>query len=54
MPTIKLETYYAFFDGPARWKAGIRIPQDTIAQLRLNLHFKIREQGPHLAAAHVN
>jgi hypothetical protein len=46
-----IKAYYAIFDGPARWKAEIRIPQETIAPLRkLNLHFKIRERGQPLAA----
>jgi hypothetical protein len=50
-----IKAYYAIFDGLARWKEGIRIPQEIVAPLRkLNLHFKVRERGQTLAATHAN
>jgi hypothetical protein len=47
--------YYAIFDGPARWKAGLRIPQEALAPARkLNLSFKVRARGKPLVTTHLN
>jgi hypothetical protein len=48
-----LKQYYAIFDGPARWKAEVRIPQEALAPARkLNLSFKVRERGKPLVTTH--
>ena len=50
-----IKQYYAIFDGPVRWKAGVRIPQEPLAPPRkLNLSFKVRERGKPLATTHLN
>ena len=49
-----IKQYYAIFNGPARWKAGIRTPQESLAQRKLNLSFKVRERGKPLATTHLN
>ncbi|HEY0256892.1 MAG TPA: hypothetical protein VGC39_05565 [Candidatus Methylacidiphilales bacterium] len=50
-----IKQYYAIFDSPARWKAGIRTPQEALAPAKkLNLSFKIRERGKPLASPHLN
>ena len=50
-----IRKYYAIFDGPARWKAGVRTPQEALAPARkLNLSFKVRERGKPLATTHLN
>jgi len=50
-----IKQYYAIFDGPARWKAGIRTPREALAPARkLNLSFKVRERGKPLVTTHLN
>jgi hypothetical protein len=50
-----IKQYYAIFDGPARWKAGARTPQEALAPARkLNLSFKVRERGKPLVTTHLN
>jgi hypothetical protein len=47
---VAIKEYYDIFDGPVRWKTGIRTPQETLAPPRkLNLSFKIREREKPLA-----
>jgi len=43
---VATKEYYAIFDGPVRWKAGIRTPQEVLTLTRKpGLGFKIRERG---------
>ena len=50
-----IKQYYAIFDGPARWKAVVRTPQEAMAPGRkLNVSFKVREGGKPLATTHLN
>ena len=49
-----IKQYYAIFDGPARWKAGVRTPQESLAPRKLNLSFKVRERAKPLATTHLN
>ncbi len=49
-----IKQYYAIFDGPARWKAGVRTPQEALAPRKLNLSFKVRERGKPLVTTHLN
>jgi len=50
-----IKRYYAIFDGPVRWKAGVRTPQEAVASSRkLNLSFKIREQTKPLVTTDLN
>ena len=50
-----IKQYYAIFDGPARWKAGVRTPQEALTPARkLNLSFKVRERGKPLVTTHLN
>jgi hypothetical protein len=39
-----IKAYYAIFDGPARWKPGIRTPLEEVTPpKKSNRSFKIRE-----------
>jgi hypothetical protein len=50
-----IKEYYKIFDGPARWKAGIRTPQEEIVPVRkTNRNLKPREHGRSFAAAPLN
>ena len=49
-----IKQYYAIFDGPARWKVGVRTPQESLAPRKLNLSFKVRERGKPLVITHLN
>jgi hypothetical protein len=52
---VSIKRYYAIFDGPARWKPGVRTPQEALAPARkLNLSFKFRERGKPLVTIHLN
>ena len=50
-----IKAYYAIFDGPVRWKAGIRTPQETLIPTRKpSLRFKSRERGTSVAPFQMN
>jgi hypothetical protein len=41
-----IKAYYAIFDGPVRWKAEVRTPQEVLTPVRKPGHgFKSRERG---------
>ncbi len=41
-----IKAYYAIFDGPVRWKAGVRTPQETsVPSRKAHLGSKIHERG---------
>ncbi len=50
-----IKEYYAIFDGPVRWKAGVRTPEEAFAPARkARLGFKMRERGKPLAVSQMN
>ena len=50
-----IKKYYAIFDGAARWKAGVRTPQEATAPAkRPKLNFKARARGVPLAATQMS
>ena len=50
-----IKTYYAIFNGPVRWKTGIRTPEESLIPARKpGLGFKIRARGMPVATFQMN
>ena len=50
-----IKAYYAIFDGPVRWKAGSRTPQEVLVSTRKpSLGFKVRERGKSVRTFQMN
>ena len=50
-----IKEYYAIFDGPVRWKPGIRTPREEIIPAKkANRSFKVRERESSFATAPTN
>jgi hypothetical protein len=50
-----IKEYYAIFDAPVRWKAGVRTLEEVFAPVRrASFGFKMRERGKPLAVSQMN